>query len=289
MVSVFFLKNRTIFKNEANQINQEGLAYGNETLESFVNKDTDGDSVLDWEENLWGTDPLKRDTNDDGTQDDVEISKMKAAEGIGLDGEANMGEGGEENLTETDKFSREFFSTVATLNQAGEMDQGTADLLGTSLAEQISNSPVEKVYSVSDIKILADGKQAVESYGNTFVHIFGKNPIEKDVTDILKNLVTENGDIDPSAIAELDPIIAQMDLIIKSLVQEISVPKSLAVLHLEVVNGLERLVENLNSMKLVETDEVVALGAVVQYDKNSELLGESVTNLINAVKSDLSN
>src|SRR3989344_1932573 len=153
LVALFFIKNKTVFKNQANQ---EGLAYGNETLESFVNKDTDGDGILDWEENLWGTDPLKKDTNDDGTGDDVEVAKMKAAQGMSVNGKINLDVESSETLTETDKFSRELFSTIATLSQAGEINQETVEKLSNSLVEQIKAPSVQKVFLMSDLKIIQD-------------------------------------------------------------------------------------------------------------------------------------
>ena len=81
VVVLFFIKNKTTFQNYLNNGNDEqnnGLVYSTETLESMVNKDTDGDGILDWEEGLWGTDPIKKETTP-GTPDKVAIEKIKAS------------------------------------------------------------------------------------------------------------------------------------------------------------------------------------------------------------------
>ena len=79
IVALFFLKTTSVFKNTATyqKSNQEnGLTYGNLTIKDLVNKDTDRDGILDWEEGLWGTDPTKKETTL-GTPDKVAIENLK--------------------------------------------------------------------------------------------------------------------------------------------------------------------------------------------------------------------
>src|SRR3989344_5993332 len=47
------------FTNE-NEKNSKGLTVENPTLNDLIQKDSDNDSVADWEENLWGTDKNKK-------------------------------------------------------------------------------------------------------------------------------------------------------------------------------------------------------------------------------------
>ena len=110
VVALFFVKNKTVFKNDPSPVLSgisEGLNYGNETLENLINKDTDDDGILDWEEGLWGTDPTKKETTP-GTPDGVAVEKLKTEQSKNLEnnGEAPSVNQGEENLTQTDKFSR---------------------------------------------------------------------------------------------------------------------------------------------------------------------------------------
>jgi len=293
VVSLFLVKNKSLFKNEESyadqKANQLGLTYNNEILGNLVNKDTDGDGVSDWEEGLWGTDSRKKDTNDDGTPDNVEIENLKLAQN-GQSESLNLSlEGNEENLTETDKFSREFFATVATLNQNGAMDQATADKLSASLAEQIQNSAPRKIFTLSDIKVSAnDNTQALENYSNSLISIQKKYPINYTVMDVLQKFIIDENNVDSSILVELDPIIGQTNKIIADMAK-MSVPQSLASLHLDFMNGLQRLVENLEGIKLYETDVIVSLSAISQYDQNTIRLDLAINNLTDAIAQKLNN
>lgn len=292
LVALFVLKTTSVFKNKTNEANEEntaiqqgGLTYGgNEILGDLVSKDTDLDGILDWEESLWGTDPTKRDTNDDGTSDFVEIEKLRAAEGKTIETTEDIA-----NLTQTDKFSRELFVTVATLSQGGEMDQATVDKISESLAGRIQNSTPRKIFMPTDIKVIKDDSlQAINNYNNTLDDIHKKYPVKVNVMDILQKFMIDENNVDVSVLAELNPIIEQTNKIIDA-ISKMSVPQSIAPLHLDFINGLQRLSENVSDIKLYETDVIVSLGAISQYEQNTTLLESATNNLANAIKQKLNN
>ena len=257
-------------------------------LGDLVNRDTDADGVLDWEEGLWGTDPTKKDTDDDGIPDDTEIAKLKAEtkEGENLDSSI---EENEEILTETDKFSRELFATVATLSQSGTMDQATIDKLSDSLALHMQNIAPKKIYAISEIKITQDDSvQAIQNYKDALTIIRDKYPLKEDATAILAESMKKSGDIDVSILNKLDPIISQMKGIIREVIA-VNTPASLSLLHLEVINGFEKLSENLSAIKLVDVDTILALGATTQYFNNAEQLQISMVKLSSAIDQKLNN
>jgi len=68
----------------------------------ILEKDSDGDGLLDWEESLWGTDPFLVDTDGDGILDGEFVAsrkKDKSTSQIVAD----------ENLNFSEQFSRDFF------------------------------------------------------------------------------------------------------------------------------------------------------------------------------------
>lgn len=272
LLVVFLLKTQNEQSKEASNKLKEDLAYGELTVGDLLNKDTDGDGVLDWEESLYGTDLNKKDTNEDGILDNEEIAQIKTS---GAE---------EENLTQTEKFSRELFATIVALNQAGEIDQDTVDQLSASLVEQIQNAPVRKVYLFSEIKVKKDDSQvAVEKYATDFGNLYKKYPIQGRVLDILEEFVNSGDQPDASILSELDPIIKQTNNFMGGMLK-IEVPQSLVVSHLGTLNALERLVENLNDIKLFDSDPIVAMGAISQYEINADSLikvTDSLRNLIN--------
>jgi hypothetical protein len=290
---IFSLKTKSEFKNEANQMN--GLTYrGTETIEELTNKDTDLDGVLDWEESLWGTDPTKKDTNGDGVSDGVEVAKVKE----NSDSSLAYGQLEEENLTETEKFSRELFSTVVTLNQTGGLDQETVDILSTNLAEQIKNPTLRKVFSYSDIKTTNDNSVlATQNYSNSLDTVFKKYPTlfingyEGIVIPIGIAFATvfqtflENGE-DPNILTRLDPTVKDLQGIINGMAK-MTVPNGLLVLHLEAINALERITENLSDLKLIENDTILAMGAANKFAENIDLLESSINKLQTSIRQKL--
>jgi hypothetical protein len=285
LVVLFLLKTRSAFVNEAREDNnasqQGGLTYSSAILGDLVNKDTDGDGVLDWEEGLWGTDPTKKETTP-GVPDKVAIEKLKLEQGASEQTNATSTE--PENLTQTDKFARDFFSTVATLNQNGAMDQATVDKLSSSLADHIQNTPPRKVYQLSNIKIINDDSfQAIKKYDYALRDIYTKYSISASIPEILQEFAPDENTVNTDALLKLNPIIEQKNKIIESIAKT-DVPQSLALLDLDLLNALERVNENLSDLQLYDKDIIIALSATVQYNQNTAALATAANNLTNAIK-----
>lgn len=282
LVALFLIKNKVTFKNSENVNNQQGLNTGTETLESLINKDTDGDGLPDWEEKLWGTDPTKKETTA-GTPDSVAISKIRISEGGNVE-KTNTDSQEAETLSKTDQFSRELFATIAAASQSGNMDQATIDKLGEELAKKIQNPVVRKVYSMSDIKIInEDSIQALKNYNTTLNDIYIKYPIgDYTILDVLQKFMADPNNLNISVLTELDPIIKQMNSVIPAMVKT-SVPQSISTFHLSVINSLERLSENLSDIKLFGTDVIVALSGISKYEENSTKLEADINALLGAM------
>lgn len=282
---LFVLNNKTIFEKK---VNKNGLAYNeNATLGEIVNADSDGDSIPDWEEGLWGTDPNKKETTP-GIPDGVVVQKLKNEQEL-LNGNNNIGDTNTEKLTQTDKFSRELFSTVTALTQNGDLDQTTVDQISGSLAEKIKNPVISKIYLLSDLKISPDiSVQEIKTYDKNVSSISKKYPKGETVIDILKDFVVDENNVDTTVLVRLNPIKNEVKGIINELVKT-PTPQSLSKEHLNVINSLERLYENINNIQLFDTDVVVSLGAISQYQNNTDLLEKSITELNNKINLKLNN
>lgn len=261
------------------------LIYGDATVKDLVDKDTDKDGIPDWEEPLYGLDPTKKETTP-GVPDSTAMAKLKANQGQSAT--ANGAEGAE-NLTETDKFSRELFSTTATLNQNGVMDQTTTDKISGSLADKIKNPVVRKVYTLADLKIIEDNSTtSIKKYYDASNKIHIKYPTKGSVLDVLQKFIIDENNVDVSALAGLDPIIKQQQGVISEMIK-MSVPSGIAQAHLDIINGLERLLENANDIKLYETDPILTMSAVSNYTKNTTSLDSAIKNIANLILEKLNN
>lgn len=273
--------------------NTSGLTYDpNMTVRDLVNRSTTGDGIPDWEKLLFGLDPTKTE-NVPGVPDSVTIQKLEQEHTLSDQNTTSSQD--IENPTQTDNFSKEFFATLTTLEQNGSidengnMDQTTADTLTNSLIDSVQNSPLRKIYAFSDIKITNDNSQkAIKKYNDTLNSISPKNAVKYSVTDVFQKFAPDDtgNNTNPAALADLDPIITQMTSFENGLLAT-SVPQSLASLHLNAINAIEGVVENLNDAKLYNTDPIIAFSGMSKYDKDSTAMMTALQNLANAINQKL--
>ena len=290
VVVIFSIKKSSDFKNNLPETGLSGgLTYDTTILKDLVSRDSDRDGIFDWEEGLWGTDPYNKDTNADGVTDEKEIARLKGElkQNMGTsESETLFGDG---NLTQTDRFSQELLTTVAAINQTGEMDPATIQKLGEALATQIENISPKKVYGMTDIKITKDSSiETIQKYDEVTDAIFEKYPVEDNVAVILQELATADGDIDSTAVQKLEPRIQQMKNIIADLSQ-IEVSQEMATPHLNLINALERVMENLSDVTLIDIDAIVALSAISQYEENVATLDMAAESMESAISRKLNN
>ncbi len=287
LVALFLIKNTSLFKNEevyGQADSQNGLTYSKITIGELVEKDTDEDGIPDWEEGLYGTDPTKKETTQ-GVPDSTAIANLKASGENSSTGK-NLGP---ENLTKTDQFSRDLFATVAATTQNGSLDQTTADQITSSLADKVQNSKPRKVYLLADIEITNDNSaQAVKKYNDALDNILIKYPVKGSALEILQRFVVDENNVDTTVLPELDPIIGQTNKIISALVKT-NVPQYLAQQHLDFLNAMERVNENLSDIRLYDSDSIVALGGISQYDQNATDLASANNVLADAIQKKLNN
>lgn len=287
---LILLKTNFLFKNRETYQSKDhlnGLNYSDLAIEDLVSKDSDGDGVVDWEESLFGTDPTKKETTA-GTPDKVTIDKIKASRGGDTKNTSGSGTG-DENLTKTEQFSRELFATIAAASQGGTMDPASIEAITTSLAEKIKNPIQRKTYLNPDLKISTDeSKESVRKYADALDKIQKIYTVNYTVLDVLQKFIVDDNNVDSSVLSKLDPIISQTEKVI-DVTLKTSVPKSLSVLHLNVINSLQRLVENLKDIQLYDTDVIIAFGAINQYNNNANTLEVDMGNLQAAVELKLNN
>jgi hypothetical protein len=286
VVSLLFLKTGVSFQNGGLSGGKNGgLTYSSAVLQDLLQKDADGDGALDWEESLIGTDPNNKDTDGDGVLD----GKEKVALGTGVEVDlGNMGGDDDASATSTDQFSQDLLATIAAISQTGDMDAASVDALASKLTEQIATRAPEKVYAPKDIKIVSENATTLQNYSAALAKIFPQEAPSATVPDILQSALTETGELDSAALEDLDPLIAQTKKMVSALLAQ-SVPQSLGPIHLDVINDLERLAENLENVALYTNDPILALSGMGQYETNTDALATDVEVLANTLGQKLGN
>ncbi len=278
-------------KNKVSQKDERRLALLAETdLNLAVNtKDTDGDTLPDWEEGLIGTDPQKTDTDGDGTQDgqEVKTGRNPLVKGPNDKVDTSVKKVAtasttvtSKSQTATDAFALDLFSKYMSIKQAG----GT---ISPEIQEQLAQSVVSqttfgvseaKVYSRTNLIITTDTADSLHAYGNKMGEILMKNSIKNSKNELL---IVENAFNNQSKteIAQLDVVIAAYQKMVKEFLAT-PVPSTAVSLHVNILNNFSKLVEVDQGLRKLFTDPVITLAALQRYQ---EIAAETGT-IFTAVK-----
>lgn len=286
------------FAAQPNRSNYEGLFSGSslnsevqqQAFNSATKKDTDGDGLKDWEEELWGTNPNNEDTDGDGTNDGDEVNEnrdpLKAGPDDVLDisaltAKTNTGNTSQESieLTTTDRFAQNFFTEYLSLKGSGtEIDEYSKALLVESAISDVldtNNSLVQ--YTNSDLNLSESiDEVTVRNYGNTLGYIIFKNIVETESEmDILNRSLSNE---DPEEIKRLSsPIDGYKNMLKEALAM--SVPEDAAREHLDFVESVNLVVQNIEDISVLYSDPIKAMAGIKEYEQNIALFKKALQNL----------
>ncbi|MSU55555.1 MAG: hypothetical protein EXS46_03410 [Candidatus Taylorbacteria bacterium] len=248
------------------------------TAESAIlSKDSDSDSLKDWEEGLWKTDPLNADTDGDGTEDGAEIKNGRDPltkgpnDKLDTDTVTNKINSETDNdLTETDKFSRELFVKIIAAKNSGTppTEKELEAFLSSTVQTQLKNQKI-KHYTEGDFQVeTSESKEKIKQYGNALATILTEKtpePLEYEIA-IVDRATQKN---DPSELKKLDPLIAQYQKI-ESELFKMTVPKSAVQQHILFTERVSGMIYSITGLKYILSDPIKALPGVSSYAENAE-------------------
>lgn len=250
------------------------LQTGDLTINALIQRDTDGDGVPDWEEALWGTDKNNK-TSFDGISDLTYIQNKKGELKVNQNDSANQ------NLNETDRFARDFFTAYVAMKTSGQVDNTAINNFSNALGQKIVDSAVIDKYSEKDIKITksAEPKDQEDYYitaGNLFETY--KNAgvgSELEVAGVMASTGNIEDNQNQSSLLKISE--AYQEFAQKLLL--VPVPKSLTEYHLQIINSANNTGVAVLNMSKMMTDPVTGISGISQYEKYSEDLITSVNDL----------
>jgi hypothetical protein len=258
------------------------LKVENQSITDLVEKDTNGDGIPDWEKILWGLDPNKL-TTPDGIPYPVYIANKKKALNIEQSADADN-----QNLTETDKFAREFFASYSAMKSSGQVDSNTINNFSNSLGQNIVNQTLADQYTQTDVKISAtDDAASKQKYYEDMENLFKsyKGIGMGDELDIVSGELASNssGTTDNTEQNNKLATIASAYQDFAQKVMQISVPQSLVEYHLEIANAANDTGISVSNLEKISSDPVVGLSGLSQYQKYSDALVKAVSDLATAL------
>lgn len=223
----------------------------------FFSLDSDGDGLYDWEEALWGTNPLLKDSRGDGISDYDYVQARRK--------EIDTDETYRSNPNnETEAFAKQFYTTAAVLNQSGTFSQDSVEQFSQSFSQSISNFNIKDKYTLSDLKL--SGVSAVE-YHRKIAEIYASlsKPEVNELTLIAYILENPN---DEFAMEELGIYLSFSQALINGLLS-VNVPNSNAGLHLSYVNNLYKMSEIMRNVVYMDQDPLKFASYLSRYDEYS--------------------
>lgn len=276
--ALFFLginifSGKKIFTNSQNKLETKSL-----TINTLLERDSDGDSIMDWEEALWGTNPNAL-TTFDGIPDEKYIKSKKDELNL-INDPLNTSETA--NLTETDKFSREFFASLSAMKQSGQIDQNTINNVGKALGQKIVDPSLIDKYGVKDaISAKNDDATTEKAYYTSLKKLYVQysNMGIGDEVAIIASMVSKaDGAIDPKGEEMLRQISGLYQEFSTKMIS-MSVPESLISYHINIANNANNTGVAVLNMVKITSDPVVGLSGLSQYQKYSDDLVSSVGEL----------
>ena len=262
LVGLFFgIKAIVHYYKNKNFVTATGIP-SNMKVGDLLTIDTDNDGIADWEEPLWGLDPKKADTNGDGVSDGVEVTQKKSTL-VGTE-EENV----TEKLNDTERFSRDLFTTLSALSQSGALTEQSVVNLSNTLGDQIVSKDIPDIYTDVDLKVSVSSKTNIATYYKKISKVIDSYIPDK-IGGEMDAMVTMFDKADPEKAKELG-VIANNYRSFASDLMKIEVPADITSKQLALANSAYKMASGLDSVKEVFENPIISMGGFIAYTKESQ-------------------
>ncbi len=251
---------------------------------SIAARDTDGDSLPDWEEAVRGTDPNRADTDNDGTPDGEEIhvgrDPLKQGPNDSLISKESeefvnglIESASSTNLTSD--ISRTLFAQyIGSLNKGTNGDTQTQDALVEDAVNRAHVPLRGTIYNMPQLKVVADTKTNIHSFANASIVAMTRHPNASQInTAVVFDAAI--GQTDPRAVKTLAIIGAEYHTMARDLAN-VPVPSSYADSYLQMINAYEQAAGAFEDMQAATDDPVRSIAGFANY---VEMMSRSVALL----------
>jgi ferredoxin-fold anticodon binding domain-containing protein len=262
---------KTSFLSSGNK--ERKLATQKLTINELIQKDTDEDGIPDWEESLWGTDPNSK-TTFGNTLDSEYIENKKKL--LNLKNTAET-----ENLTETDKFAREFFTTFTAMQASGEVDKETINNFSNAMGQKIIDPNLINIYTENDVK--TDSQKSITKYYDEISSLFEKAKKAGIGEELL--IISNNLTINPNE-NTMESNLTRIAEAYKTFAKDVintKAPSTLSNYSLRIANNAYNTGVSVSNMSKTISDPIIGISGLAQYQKYSEDLISVAEELANAL------
>lgn len=236
-------------------------------IKKSLEDDTDGDTLKNWEEALYKTDPENADTDGDGVHDGAEITANRNPLVVGVgDSTSSTTSGTAIQFSATDRFSQELFVKYLEAKQSGKE-------ITTELANQIAEEVLAKDYSGLEqtfeesqlATLVTPSITAIKAYGNEFGRAISipRSPDARSEIAIIDSVMSA-GMTDTDR-AELETIRLRYQKIRDNLAR-IQVPEDAKSIHASFIRSVDLLKEAVVGIETIESDPIGSLKKIAFFE-----------------------
>lgn len=247
------------YKYFKNRSSNNGLSVIKEIKKGIDDDNNNG--IPNWEESLWGLDPAK-----DGKENKKIIDEKKASLSI----YSNDSYSDKYMSQDNKELTKEFFSVLMSLQQSGNLDEESIQLLSENIGQKIEAVPIQDVYTIDMIKTVSDSEDANITYFESLNALLSKYENE-DIGQELTILSQGLGSNDPQAIYVIGPIASAYQAFGRDLIK-IPAPNSIAPIQLDLANNYEKTGQSLAGLTKTLSDPIVGMRALINYKQYSDAL-----------------
>ncbi len=247
---------------------------------NFNEKDTDGDGVKDWEEELWGLSAVTPDTDGDGVGDADEVKQDRELFGE-LPGDifAQATEN-PDDITPIGLAGRVLISQFLTSKQSG-VPYTESDVANAANLTVAAHPPERSytTYTLSDITVSgAANAESLRAYGNAIGDALTNKsgtPAKHELSVLLSLSQSEDTE---QFTKDMQEVLGRYDITINGFLG-VTVPSDVAPLHLATINAMERVKTDLADMAALDTSPLISLSALGSYSDDAAAMAQQFEKL----------
>lgn len=249
--------------------------------------DNDGDTLGNWEEAMWGTNPNSMDTDGDGTTDSVELAlgrnplvnatddSLSTYPAIPSLESADTGYAGR-----TAGIAQSFASQLYAIGVSGnDTSVNGSDVLNSIIRTELAQGKLSDEYTTNDVVSTNDSTESYHVYGNTFGHfltVYKEKNEPTSTSNIIKQAFSTKN---LSSLSALSPYATFLNTEAQTLTT-VPVPADFITEHVELVNSIINMGKALNILTQSAQDPFMALLGLGEYTTAYKRMTDAIDSFI---------
>jgi hypothetical protein len=261
----------SLVKNNKNTKNGKQVEV---TVGEIIQKDGNANGIPDWEEYLWGLDPDKN-----GPENKAFILTKK---NILLENGDLLPYDNTKTILENEALSREFFATIVSLQQTGNLNEESLKSISDTIGQKIEATPISNIYTMEMLNLKTDSDNADANYSNAFSDLLVKYENE-DIGSELTLISQGLGNNDEQALFAATTVASAY----RNFGQELTkmpVPSSISSIHLSLANNYEKTAQSIEGLTKMLLDPILGMKSILNYKRYSDALVSDIEKLSNILQ-----